>query len=201
MGTPVGLIWSIKKDKREQPLSPFAFCTQEAAEAVPGGESRGDVWGGPIWLMPQSDREAVKQDLVKEKQKFAHMNTARTHLSPTICRCSPMNIFILVNFAFYIPIQSLSWSRSRNMSSDESPRAGSSPAPTPVTGRVTVSIFYIIPLASGVPGSRGRQCRGQEASWEWCGSCGAALPRGQQHRLGSKGGVAIGIFSVKQWAA
>lgn len=77
----MGLIWSIKKDEREEPLSPFAFCRQEAAEAVPGSDSRGDVWGGPVWLMPQSDREAAEHDLANAKLRFAHTNAAGTHLS------------------------------------------------------------------------------------------------------------------------
>lgn len=81
-----------------------------------------------------------------------------------------------------------------------SPRAGFSPAPTPVTGIVAVSPFYIIPLASGVPVSWGRLHWGWEASQEWCRNCGIALPGGRQHPLESKGEEAIGIFSVKQGA-
>lgn len=106
--------------------------------------------------------EAATRDLAKAEQRFAHANAAGAHLSPNICRCSPANstYFFPTNSVFYIPIQALGWSGARNMSLDEkSPQppplqAGFSPAPTPVTAEVAVSLFYVIPAAPGAPGSR-----------------------------------------------
>lgn len=66
--------------------------------------------------MPQPDRADANPDSDKAERRFAHTNTAATHLSPNICRCSLMNIFIPVNFLFNIPVGSLSWNGARTVS-------------------------------------------------------------------------------------
>lgn len=190
----MGLNWSIKEDKREQPLSPFAFCRQEAAEAVPGGDSRGDVWGRPVRLMPQSDREDAKQDLGNAKQSFAHANAGGTHLSPNICRCSPMNAFIPVNFVFYIPIRSPSWNGSRNLSFDEKPPSWLFSRPHPCHRRSRRLSLLHNPTGIRSAWQPGEAVPGSGSISGAMRSRGAALPVGRQHPLGSKGGKRVSVF-------
>lgn len=94
--------------------------------------------------MPQPDREDANPDLDKAEWRFAHANNAAMHVSPNIGRCSLMNIFIPVNFLFYILIWSLSWNRARTVSK---PLNWLLCHPHPVTGEATLSPIYITPLA------------------------------------------------------
>lgn len=114
-----------------------------------------------------------------------------------------MNVFIPLNFVFYIPAGALGWNGARITLLGEKPPSWVLSRPHPITGVVTVALFYISPVASGAPE---KAEMGSEASQEQCGSCGTALggsqhPLGVTASLGVNRGAAIGIFSVKQGAA
>lgn len=113
-----------------------------------------------------------------------------------------MNVFIPLNFVFCIPVGALGWNGARIMSFGEKPPSWVLSCPHPITGVVTVDLFYISPVASGAPE---KAEMGSEASQERCGSCGIALggpqhPLGVTASLGGNGGAAISVFSVKQGA-
>lgn len=180
----MGLNWSIKKDKREQPLCPPSLCGR-SSEAVPGGDSGGDAWQllscRGRCQTPSSFR-AGRAEVRSGERRGDAPESSYSQLLPG------ERVYSRKLLPFISRLGPRAGAGPDTCHLVRSPRAGSCPAPTPVTGVVAVSPFYIIAadrerLAAG---------GGSGASRERSGSCGA--PRGRR-------GVALGIFRVNRGPA
>lgn len=158
----MGPNWSVKRDKRERPLSPWPSARGRQPGPSPAVTAEAMAGEVPPGGCHDPTGEAATRDLAKAEQRFAHANAAGAHLSPNICRCSPANSTYFSPQTPSFTFQFRLWAGAgpetcrwmKNSPNLPPPRAGSSPAPTPVTAEVAVSLFYVIPAAPGAPGSR-----------------------------------------------
>jgi len=144
---------------------------------------RGDGWGGPIRLMPQPGRDDVRRNLASAEKRFAHTSTAGTHLSPNICRCSPVSMFIPLNFCLLYSnsVSELQWVQ-KHLVWWEAPERAPLPPP-PLSQRSGCLSLWHNPTGIGI-GSAGSPGR-----LHWVGKhLGSRAGAVGNHPSGSNGG-------------
>lgn len=138
---------------------PVRLAQEEAARLCPAGTA-GAMPGSPCPALPQPAGEEAKRRarFAKAEPRFAQVSAAGTHLSPRTCSCSPADerVYSRKLLPFILQFAPRAGAGPETCHPVRSPRAGSSPAPSPVTGVVAVSPFYIM-AADGERWHRGRR--------------------------------------------